>query len=51
VGVFDLLMEFFTFLSLIFFFWQWRESITLFIDKHFIQHLVKEKQEEDRLKK
>ncbi|CDW88744.1 UNKNOWN [Stylonychia lemnae] len=40
VGIFDLSMECYTLLSLIFFFWQWRESIALYIEKNFVQPLL-----------
>jgi hypothetical protein len=36
VGVFDLLMEAYTLLSLVFYFWQNREAMMLFVDKTFI---------------
>eukprot|EP00347_Sterkiella_histriomuscorum_P006998 403350638 len=40
VGIFDLLMEINTLISLSFFFWQYRESISLYLDKNYIQPLM-----------
>lgn len=40
VGVYDMLMEIYTWLALVFFFWQWKESILLYVDKTYIQPLV-----------
>jgi hypothetical protein len=40
VGLFDMLMEVYTFCAMIFFFWQWKESILLYVDKTFIMPLV-----------
>jgi hypothetical protein len=33
-------MEVYTLLALVFFFWQWKESILLYVDKTYIQPLV-----------
>lgn len=40
VGRFDFFMECTTLIALIFFFWQWRESISLYIDKNYVQPLL-----------
>ena len=49
MAIYDLMMELCTLAAIFFYFWQWKESVMIYIDKYYIQPIIR-KNEEDKLK-
>jgi hypothetical protein len=41
-------MELYTLMSVFFFFWQWRESALMYVDKYYIQPIIKKTLQENK---